>query len=513
MPVSDFLSSIADKAQSAINSSPLSAHIPGAQRSNSPDPATQPPANTAAAQGASKSHTFESIQHQFRSLQQQYTTTTPIQRIITIEKGVAIDFDSVSRDSKAQSKELYTWGQSEPEDLKDVTDRLAYLTFVNGSLAGSLSAKLDRSRSPLKALRDLESSIAPRRNIRTGLRLQINRIEHEQQKGAEKKLADLRDQLKKAEADDQPAEREIEIMKRKAVRESEQHKWDALREYGEKLVLLSQAATPIIAALPAIPPSPTMPYTGGKSTGAVRASLQRALDNYKTGHINLPPQVSESDLNRSDTLSFGESHASELSSINEEVSAVNVTPSSSVKPLPPSDSPRSPRIASPPIDVANLNFSPAPVPLSAVETEPGDSVQTSPAPAIIPTIAETGIPLTRDSKPGPSSGSLLDIRGPGSAPSATPVVEDQKYEPAKEEKKRLAAAYSQQASTEVVASGEGPSQVAATATTPQPQAESAEDEKKRLEREEREKILRGDQNTSSKGQADSEDLPPYEEPK
>jgi Eisosome component PIL1 len=107
---------------------------------------------------------------------------------------------------------------------------LAYLNFVNGSLASSLSVKLDRSRASLKALRDLETSIAPRRNIRAGLNLQISRLEHEQQKGAEKKLADLRDQLKKAEADDQPAEREIEIMKRKAVRESEQHKWDALRE-------------------------------------------------------------------------------------------------------------------------------------------------------------------------------------------------------------------------------------------------------------------------------------------
>jgi hypothetical protein len=342
--------------------------------------------------------------------------------------------------------------------------------------------------------------------MRTGLRLQINRIEHERPKGAEKRLADLRDQLKKVEADDQPAEREIEIMKRKAVRESEQQKWDALREYGEKLVLLSQAATPIIAALPAIPPSPTLPYTGGKSTGAIRASLQRALDNYKTGHINLPPQVSESDLHRSDTLSFGESHASELSSINSEevssLSAVNATPLSGVKPLPPSDSPP---IPSPPIDVANLNNSPAPVPIPA-EAEPTDLAQTLP----MPTIAETGIPLTRDSEPGPSSGSLLDIRGQRSASSATPVVEDQKYESAKEEKKRLAAAYLQQASTEVAAPSEGPSQVATPAATPQ--SESAVDEKKRLESEEREKILRGDQNTSSKDQ-DSDDLPPYEEPK
>lgn len=79
-------------------------------------------------------------------------------------------------------------------------------------------------------MRDLETNLAPKRNIRAGLHLQINRLEHEHQKGNEKRLADLRDQLKRAEADDQQAEREVELMKRKAVRESEQLKWDALRE-------------------------------------------------------------------------------------------------------------------------------------------------------------------------------------------------------------------------------------------------------------------------------------------
>lgn len=69
MPVSGFLSSIADKAQSAINSSPLAGHIPGYQHSGSPDN-TQPSVNDGAAQ---KSHALESIQHQLRSIQQQYT--------------------------------------------------------------------------------------------------------------------------------------------------------------------------------------------------------------------------------------------------------------------------------------------------------------------------------------------------------------------------------------------------------------------------------------------------------
>ena len=70
MPKSSFLSSIADKAQSAMNSSPLAGHIPGYQQSSNTDPASQPSANDAAGQ---KSFAFESIQHQFRSIQQQYT--------------------------------------------------------------------------------------------------------------------------------------------------------------------------------------------------------------------------------------------------------------------------------------------------------------------------------------------------------------------------------------------------------------------------------------------------------
>jgi len=47
------------------------------------------------------------------------SSTGPVQKIITIEKGVALDFDGVNRDSQAQSKELYLWGQGEDVDIKD----------------------------------------------------------------------------------------------------------------------------------------------------------------------------------------------------------------------------------------------------------------------------------------------------------------------------------------------------------------------------------------------------------
>lgn len=124
-----------------------------------------------------------------------------------------------------------------------MTDRLAYLNFVQGSLASSIAVKLDAARAPLKQLRDAEVSLTPRRNIRAGLQNQLARLEHDNAKGMEKKISELKDQIRKADADDQPQEREVELLKRKGIRESEQAKWDAIRE-----VCLSFVRIPFLVA-------------------------------------------------------------------------------------------------------------------------------------------------------------------------------------------------------------------------------------------------------------------------
>ncbi|EGO20068.1 hypothetical protein SERLADRAFT_453364 [Serpula lacrymans var. lacrymans S7.9] len=559
MPVPGFLSSFADKAQSAINATPLAGHIP---HTSPPPPADQ--AHPLPPSSSYKSHALESLQHQIRTFGQQYiaTSTLPVQRIITVQKGVALSFDALSRDSKAQSKELYTWGQGEDADLKDVSDRLAYLNFVQGSLAGTLANKLDAARTPFKALRDAENALAPRRAARQGLQNQIARTEHDQLKGSEQRLAELKQQLSRAEAADEQPEKDVELLKRKALRESELAKWDAMREYGEKIVLLSQASKSIIGALPTLPPSPSSPYTAAPSTAAARASLQRALDNYKTGHINLPPPSPSpsshgggSDID-GDTRSFGESHANELDSLASE--SDHTQPGIPLTPPPPQ--PRSvsgteqggsaedaERTRSPPINPSALNNAPAllPAPIpssspSAFPSAPGlvDTSSSSSAPAQTtspltippqPTIAETGVPLSASSAsgPGPKSGSLKDVRGAredagvrsgggyggyGQTPSPQAATTEAAHPTAEEEKARL-----ERAERERVASSSANESAPTTAT---PGYETAEEEKKRLEKEERERVLAGggaNQNVSAnegegaKKEDEDEELPAYQE--
>jgi hypothetical protein len=109
---------------------------------------------------------------------------------------------------------------------------MAYLNFVHGALAANLSKKLDGSRTHLKSIRDEEVSLTPRRNVREGITQQINRIKSEGQKGAaiDQRIAELEGYLKKANAEDGDAEKQYEILKRKAFRENEVAKWSAIRE-------------------------------------------------------------------------------------------------------------------------------------------------------------------------------------------------------------------------------------------------------------------------------------------
>ena len=265
----------------------------------------------------------------------------------------------------------------------------------------------------------------------------------------------------------------------------------------------------------------------------MRASLQRALDNYKTGHINLPPQVAATDLSRSDTRSFGESHASELSSLDSvpTTAASPTPPPSAGRPL-PTTSTYPIGASSPPINPQALNQMPTPIHLSPatapapvpqdVLSYPGSATSPVPTfPEITPTVAETGLPVAAGPEgPGPASGSLHDIKrasdfaGPrtGGFPATQPQPEtygqapassSPAYPSAEEEKRRLAASYSQQAPTPT---GPPPS-------TQPPQHETAEEEKKRLEREERDRLLHGGSGPSVPPKDDKEDdLPPYQEP-
>lgn len=283
---------------------------------------------------------------------------------------------------------------------------------------------------------------------------------------------------------------------------------------------MSEASKPIIAALPPIPPSSSNPYTGAQQTGAARAALQYALDNYKPGNISLQTQ-SGANLSRSDTQSFGESHASELHSPRATAGhpGLPITPPPQVASHMMDAEKARDALHSPPIDPSTLNLSPAPIPEGQVPASPrpmpAESLPPVAIPAAAPTVAETGVPVSAGAcGPGPASGSLRDIRRasesagprtgglPGKLPSEDLYGQSHAMETAADEKKRL----EREERNRVLA--------ARTSSTAPPAAsghESAEDEKRRLEREERERVLASAESGDASDVKDGEELPPYQD--
>jgi hypothetical protein len=489
MPVPGFLTSFADKAQTALKDSPLSQHLPS---SLTGAPATDSGSNQ-------KNVTLGQIQHQLRQLQQNYSTTGPVQKIITQEKGIAIDFESLSRDSQAQSKELFTWGQHEQSDVKDVSDRLGFLNYVVGSLSGSLAGKLDTARAPLKALRDNEATLTPRRNVRAGLKIQIERLEHGQEKGAEKRIAEVKEQLAKAEKDDEPLEKEHEILLRKALKESELLKFQALREYGEKLSLVAQAAESLVAVLPSVPPSPERPYASKDETGTIRASLQYSLDHWTPGDATLTVSAG-ANLDRSHTQSFGETHSEVLKRINtaeRQTDPASPPPGGSFEPSHDSSSDAKPSAAPASVPVSTQDSGSTAIP-------PTTSAVDSPVPVPTPDLSSSTNLSTAATKGSPINPAVEPIQ-PAPIPSTSSSVAVPVTSP-----RPVTGSYF----SKVPSATPGVVETSESSSDAVPKRyESAEDEKKRLEREEREKLLRGQ--TSGQGEPDvneeGDTPPPYQD--
>jgi len=238
--------------------------------------------------------------------------------------------------------------------------------------------------------------------------------------------------------------------------------------------------------MPSIPPSSNQPYTYLEETGSIRASLQYALDNWKPGQTTLSAPA-EAILDRSNTGSFGETHAKEL----EQIDTTSVHVPDQIQELGSAANPPSslrtrqgsfnPPLAAgstyPVINPAALNTEPAPIPSGSppvAVTVPGPVDTEVTVPVVTPTVAETGIPVSGGpGGPGPSSGSLRDIR-PSSLDSSQAISN---------------------AGTRVP--GEGSS------SGPEKWDESAAEEKRRLEREERERLLHAD------GQSGRPSVPVY----
>ncbi|PLW06431.1 hypothetical protein PCANC_23545 [Puccinia coronata f. sp. avenae] len=368
----------------------------------------------------------------------QAAETLKLQLLIKAQKSLVIDSEGLARDSHMLSKQLYLWACDEPDHaLKDVGDRLAYMNYQLGDLQQQYAQKMETSRSDLKEIRNLENELLKLRDREKSLQNQLNKLLQDGRAKAEtsEKISSLTAERAGVIQKVQETEAMIPDHKRRLIQSSYRTQFQALREMGDKLMIISQFGDLLLDQLD--PDHPHLPYTAHHRTAQIKGAASQILNDYNgpvfskpnndlaNFQFDSPAQISEgsSSLHRTDTRLFGETHHHVLAEgANDPHGASHAGTSSNVNTTRPSTSTAG---------TAPINHQPALLPSSQPPKLPkrpsstfpngtsgsnnqagGNSEKQSalaPAAALqhaLPTVAEVGpyVPMTTN---GPAHGTLL----------------------------------------------------------------------------------------------------------
>ncbi|KAK4047361.1 lipid-binding protein [Microbotryomycetes sp. JL221] len=310
-----------------------------------------------------------SLQHTIR---QQVTTfqspsdTLKISLAIKSGSAVVSDFEALSRETTSYSKSLYLWGQeSQGNDLKDVSDRLAWIEFETGRLFKNHAQRIDQARSALKDVRNYENDIVPKRKSRQALQTKLTstKSSSDQEK--------LRIEIEQLDREIAPLDNQLEVLKRTKLNESFNLQFQAQRELGEKLAILAGYGELLLRTLES--DGFGSQYAGQEKTARVKGQASEAVQAWSLPNSHIPtPQLregGESYLGRSDTQSF----ASDVSQSGDSLHAPSPHPSVSHATSPPPSHSGGHRLAPIPISgAAAAPNAPSPPPVPARHHSFGD---------------------------------------------------------------------------------------------------------------------------------------------
>ncbi|BGP33122.1 lipid-binding protein [Rhodotorula toruloides] len=259
----------------------------------------------------------------------QLPETLPLQLTIKALSGVRNDTQSLARETQAYSKQLYVWTkQEEDERVRVGGDRAAWCVWKAGECEKEFAERIEQARVELKDIRNFENDLVPRRRAHSALTSklastskELSSLSPSSSPSTRQKLSDsaskLESDLATLTAENSEYEQSLALLKRETLSASLGAQFEALRELGEKLAMAGKWGEALAREM-------GRGEEGGMEEVAVRvkAGLEEELRGWTKGEVPaLGAGASTKDdtaslLSRSDTRSFGDSHAAELSSLH-----------------------------------------------------------------------------------------------------------------------------------------------------------------------------------------------------
>ncbi|WLF78049.1 lipid-binding protein [Lodderomyces elongisporus] len=214
-------------------------------------------------------------------------------QFIKMEKNFMRSVEVTSRERKDIARQLSAWGESNEEDISDVTDKLGVLIYEIGELEDQYIDKYDQYRITLKSIRDIEGSVQPSRERKQKITDEIAHLKYKDPQSP--KIPVLEQELVRAEAESLVAEAQLSNITREQLKAAFNYQFDATRELAEKYALIAGYGKALLELLDdsAVTPGETRPaYDGYEASKQIIIDAENALANWTLDSAVVKPTLS-----------------------------------------------------------------------------------------------------------------------------------------------------------------------------------------------------------------------------
>jgi hypothetical protein len=251
-----------------------------------------------------------SISHSFRKAAAGATgpeLSRQLAILIKMEKNLMRSIEITSRERKDVAKQLSLWGETNEDDISDITDKLGVLIFEIGELEDQFIDRYDQYRITLKSIRDIEGSVQPSRERKQKITDQIAYLKYKDPQSP--KINVLEQELVRAEAESLVAEAQLSNITREQLKAAFNYQFDATRELAEKYALIAGYGKALLELLDdsAVTPGETRPaYDGYEASKQIIIDAENALASWTLDSAAVKPTLSLHQEYDEDELEPGE---------------------------------------------------------------------------------------------------------------------------------------------------------------------------------------------------------------
>ncbi|KAI9892460.1 MAG: hypothetical protein M1814_001417 [Vezdaea aestivalis] len=209
-------------------------------------------------------------------------------KLIKSENIVISAYDTAGREQQAIASQLSDWGEETGDEaVSDVSDKIGVLLAELGEQEDQYAQNLEDFRGVLKQIRNTESSVQPSRDHKVKISDEIQKLKYKEPQNA--KIAQLEQELVRAEAENLVAEAQLTNVTRQKFKEAYDMNFAATIERAEKQIILAKHGRRLLNLLDDTPVVPGDARPAFEHSTAARQIINDAEADLHEWQLDIEP--------------------------------------------------------------------------------------------------------------------------------------------------------------------------------------------------------------------------------